>query len=185
MSQPFHFCFPLSCGESGAAAVWDVPRVSCHTGGVGVIVVMWLLWSVFMAAVIAGHTLYSLRLNEYGKACRSVQQRREQLVLVFHSWLPSDSLFSCSLNCQTACILSEKVTTLTCVKLMLTAAGSHMIDISDMLRIIIISLRLLPAGVATADHLNRCHELHMSRIFMPETLFNTNLPIFQPREWLL
>lgn len=61
---------------------------------------------------------------------------------------------------------------------MLTAAGSHMIDISDILRIIIISLRLLPVGVATADHLSRCHELHVSRIFMLETLFHTNLPIF-------
>lgn len=110
--------------------------------------------NVFMAAVSAGHTLYSLGLNEYGKACRRVQQRRLRVCLVFHSWLPSYSVFSCSFDCQTACILSEKVTTLTCVKLMLTAAGSHMIDISDMLRMIIISLRLLPIGVATADHLN-------------------------------
>lgn len=61
---------------------------------------------------------------------------------------------------------------------MLTAAGSHMIDISDTLRIIIIPLRLLPIGVATADHLNRCHELHMSRILMLDTLLNTKLPIY-------
>lgn len=143
--------FSLLCPPE-LRGVWCSSGVGCPEGvllhrwcrGHGV---MWLLWCVFMAAVSAGHTLCSLGWNEYGKACRSVQQRREWEGLVFHSWLPSDSLFSCSLNCQTACILSEKVTTFTCVKLILTATCSHMIDISDMLRIIIISLRLLPVGV--------------------------------------
>lgn len=61
---------------------------------------------------------------------------------------------SCSLKCQSECVASEKVTTLSCVYLMLTTPGSHMIGMSDMLRIIVnFSFWLLPAGPGPADHL--------------------------------
>lgn len=110
---------------------------------------------VVVSVSITGRTLCSLGLDEYGERCPA--EKVAGYVLSFTRRSPHTLCFSCSLNCQSECILSEKVTTLTRVNLVLTTLGSHMIGISAMLRIIIIivsPLWQLPVGVATADHLN-------------------------------
>lgn len=67
-----------------------------------------------MAAVSAGHTLCSLGLNEY----ESRQKHPAEKVAGASCLSLIPLFFSCILKRQTECVLSEKVTTLTCVKLM-------------------------------------------------------------------
>lgn len=115
MEPTFLPLFPQNCRETDAAVVQDFLRVSCYTGGVGVTGIMWL-WSVFMAAVSAGHTLSSLGLNEYESRQKSPAEKVTGLSCLSLSahLIP---LFSCSLKRETVkCFLFEKVTVLTCVK---------------------------------------------------------------------
>lgn len=70
---------------------------------------------------------------------------------------------SCSLNCQSECVASEKVSPLSCVNLMLTTPGSHMIGMCDMLRIIKnVSFWLLAVHPGPADHLGAENSLGVS-----------------------
>ena len=121
------FCFfpsfLLSCRQVGCyklhltscSIVLDVLRVSCYTGGVGVMALCGC--ECFTAAVSKGQTLCSLGLDEYESRQErpAEKETRVSCLSLTAAFIP---FLSCSMKCQTEFFLSEKVTTLTCVKLM-------------------------------------------------------------------